>query len=534
MTAPFGAERRAAWLRLLVWAAAFLALGAATALMLLARHRLDKAHVALVYLMLVLGGSAAGGRWLGLTMAAAAFVAFDSLFLPPYNTLVVANPLDWLVLLAFLVTSVVAAQLLTRAQQRAEDARRRADEVERFARLGSETLNVARAEDALHAIAAVIRATLDVDRCDIYVRDDDSAGPRLAARVTDPRRDPVDAEPPRLDGRSLVAWVHSHGIAASERADGTLHVPVDANPDAPVGWTELAGARTILVPLRVRTRTVGSLLIMAERGLVLAAEQQVFLDALTYYAALGIERARLAADAASVEAMREADRLKNALLATVSHDLRTPLTTIKALAHAVTEEGAAPGDRRASSIEEEADRLTAFVADLLDLSRLTGGALRLAPAVNTAEDLIGAAAARAAGVLGDHPLSIVHDPDAPVLTGYFDFVHALRIVVNLLENAAKYSPSGTAIELGARQDGDRLVFTVADRGSGVPYSERERIFEPFYRPAGVPADIRGAGLGLAIARGLAAAQEGTLTYEARPGGGSLFHLTLPAASDRPA
>jgi two-component system sensor histidine kinase KdpD len=118
-----------------------------------------------------------------------------------------------------------------------------------------------------------------------------------------------------------------------------------------------------------------------------------------------------------------------------------------------------------------------------------------------------------------------------MLLGYFDFVHALRALVNLLENAMKYSAAESAIEISVRRDGETLVFTVADRGPGVPELERERIFEPFYRPPGVPPDIRGAGLGLAIAQGLAVAQGGAVRYEARAGGGSLFHLILPTTSE---
>jgi two-component system sensor histidine kinase KdpD len=209
----------------------------------------------------------------------------------------------------------------------------------------------------------------------------------------------------------------------------------------------------------------------------------------------------------------------------VSHDLRTPLTTIKALAHDI----ATGGDDRAVTIEEESDRLNRFVADLLDLSRITGGALVVTPEVNAAEDLVGAALQRVSGALNGRTLDVALGAGEPLLVGRFDFVHSLRIVVNLIENALKYSPTGSAVEVSAQRDGDALELVVADRGPGVPSPERERIFEPFYRPAGGAPDAGGAGLGLSIARRLAEAQGGSVRYEPRDGGGSAFILRLPGA-----
>jgi two-component system sensor histidine kinase KdpD len=217
--------------------------------------------------------------------------------------------------------------------------------------------------------------------------------------------------------------------------------------------------------------------------------------------------------------------LRGALLSSVSHDLRTPLTTIKALAQ--TE--ALRGDTAAAAIEEQADRLTRLVADLLDLSRMKGDAFRAAPDINTAEDLIGAAQRQAQGLLLDgRTIRTVVDLESPALVGRFDFTHALRILGNLLENALRYTPPGGSVELGVRRDGDSLVFTVADRGPGIPAAEAERIFQPFYRHADSAPDVGRAGLGLSIARRLAEIQQGSLKYESRPGGGSVFVLKLPA------
>lgn len=345
------------------WVGGFATLAIATTVLYATRDALDKAHVALVLLLVVLGGSAAGGRTVGVVLSLTSFVIFDVVFLPPYNTLVVTDPLDWLVLVAFLATGLVAAQLLARAQREAAHAQQRAAEVQR-----------------------------------------------------------------------------------------------------------LAGA----------------------------AEQAA--------------------------ALREADRVKDTLLAAVSHDLRTPLTTIRGLAHDI----ASDGDERGVVIEDESIRLSELVSDLLDLSRLKAGGVPLDLAINTADDLMGAALQRIGDAAG-REIRASLDPADPLLVGRFDLSHSLRILGNLLENALKYAPADEPIDFSVRRDGAWLAFEVADRGPGVPPSERERIFQPFYRAPDAPADVTGVGLGLAIARGLAEAQGGSLTVHARPGGGSVFRLCVPVA-----
>jgi K+-sensing histidine kinase KdpD len=344
---------------------------AVTCALVSVRENLDPVAVTLVFLLVVLGGSSSAGRALGFALACTCFLLIDYYLQTPFDTLSIDKPLDWLVLLAFLVTATVATQLLGRANAQAEAARRHAEEID-----------------------------------------------RLAA-----------------------------------------------------------------------------------------------------------ERVHLVAEAEHAEALREADRLKDALLASVSHDLRTPLTTIKALAHDI-----AAGDERAAVIEQQADRLNHMVADLLELSRLNAGGLPLEIEINAAEDLVGAAIQQVSGALAGREVHTSLAWSEPVPIGRFDFVHSLRILVNLIENATKYSPPGTAIDLAVGTADGMLTISVGDRGRGVRVAERERIFEPFYRPPEASPDAGGAGLGLAIARRLAEAQGGRLTYADRPGGGSVFTLRLPAAS----
>jgi two-component system sensor histidine kinase KdpD len=330
--------------RLWLWAAWFGALLAVAGVLLL--------------LLVVLGGSAAGGRALGIALAGAAFLVFDVWFLPPYNTLRINDPFDWIVLLTFLVTGIVGAQLLER--------RRSEDEV-----------------------------------------------------------------------------VQLRAIAEEE-----------------------------------------------------------------------------------AETLRRTDRLKDALLASVSHDLRTPLTTIKGIANEIARGG---DPTRAYVIEEEADRLTAIVADLLDLSQLAAGEMVVRATVNTADDVVGAALQRVESAFSERRIGTVLEGEWTQLVGRFDFVHTMRILTNLIENAAKYAPPDAAITLRVSREGGVLRFAVEDGGSGIAEDERERIFEPFVRGERATRGIRGTGLGLSIARRLAEVQGGRLDYfpsDARP---SRFVLSLPAA-----
>jgi len=327
------------------------------------RDRLHQAHVALAYLLVVLGGSAREGRVVGLVMAVVCFLLFNFFLLQPLYSLTIEDPLEWWILVAFLITGTVAAQLLHRAQ---------------------------------HAAAL-----------------------------------------------------------AEERA---------------------------------------------------------------------VEIQRLAREAEHVAALREADRLKDALLATLSHDLRTPLTSIRATAAEIREDG----HPSAVIIEEEAERLNRLVTDLLDFSRIRAGALPVEVELNTADDLIGAALDRVKGLEGAEKRVDVRLPaEATLWVGRFDFVQSLRALVNLLENALVYSSPGSRVELELILEGNELVFAVRDRGPGVPDAEMDRLFEPFHRGEGARSKP-GTGLGLAIAREVARAQGGSVTYRARPGGGSTFELRLPA------
>ncbi|HNV74164.1 MAG TPA: ATP-binding protein [Gemmatimonadaceae bacterium] len=464
-------ERRASWL------------GGTVALLLFVsvmapyRTTVDEVHVVLPMLLLILLASSIGGERLGFFLAGVGFVAIDVIFQPPFGRFSLNKPHDLTVLISFFVTAAVATRLLSRAQYKAAEARQRSTELQRMADLGAEMLSTLSPAAAVERVAVAMCELLGAERC-IIRRGSGADGGEVVASV-------------------LVA---PHDVARQVQPEA-LHFPLQADG-------------LVIGDMRVEGVSTSSL-----RG-----TRATTLRAMAQYAALGLDRMRLAADASHADALREADRMKDMVLASVSHDLRTPLTTIKLLAASLVRRG----DGAAQQIEEEADRLSRMVGDLLDLSRARAGEMSLALDVNTLEDLVGAAMRQLAPLLGDRRVQrVVVDDDGP-LVGQFDFVASMRVLVNLLENAAKYSPSDAPIELVARRGEGELVIEVRDRGAGVAEEDRERIFAPFFRAKHRLADVGGAGLGLAVARMLAEAQGGRLSHEPRAEGGSIFRFTLRA------
>lgn len=487
-----------------------------TWVLLQARSSIDQAHAALTLLLVVLGGSASGGRMLGFALACEGFAAIDYFFQPPYDLLSVNKPLDALILLAFFATAAVTTELLARARQEADLARERTSEVASLSVLGAATLRYAQPAEALAAITTLVRETTGAASCSIIPVEHRAAG--ADATLPGDTLAAISAEE-----RQVVDRVLSSGAPALLRADAVLETFVASEQAGAV--VAAVAARVVALPLRAENRVLGVLVVRGDPVLGIDPPRRRFLFALAYYAALGVERLRLVEEASHTVALREANRAKDQVLASVSHDLRTPLTTIKVLAQGAE----ARGEPAASAIVEQADRLARMVGDLLELSRIRAGGLAPTRDLNTAEDILGAALRQAAGILAGRIVTAHVDFDAPALAGHFDFVLTLRIVGNLLDNALRYTPVGGVVDLFVTRQGEWLTFTVADRGPGVERAEEARIFDAFYRPAGTLPDAGHAGLGLSIAQMLAELQGGALTYAPREGGGSEFTLRLPAA-----
>ncbi len=499
------------------WITWSLILVAVVAGLLRIRQDADQAQIVLTMLLVVLGGSVAGGRPLGISLAVVSTLIIDYYFQEPYNQLTVPKPLDVIVLLAFAATAFVTTQLLASARQEADAASARASEVEALSRLGAETLRYASTKEAFDAITALVQRAIGATSCAILPGDLPARGVRSP---TNPHADDITAgdvaeraiERARETGRPVVVY-----------GDGTIREHVSTDIGTPANLT--LRPRALALPLSAEDRHIGVLLVGGDRPFVLDGPRRRLLAALSYYAALGIERQRLISEAAYSEALQEAQQAKDEVFAAVSHDLRTPLTTIKVLAQS----GIERWERSSAAIVEQADRLARLVSDLLEMSRMRAGGSTLVPELNTVEDLIGAALRQAEGIRNGRTIDVSIDFESPALLGYFDFVHTLRIVGNLLDNALRHSPKGARVELRAERENGSIVLSVGDRGVGIPRTERERIFQAFYRPADATLDGGHAGLGLSIARSLAERQGGSVEYVERPGGGSIFVLRLPAA-----
>jgi two-component system, OmpR family, sensor histidine kinase KdpD len=261
-------------------------------------------------------------------------------------------------------------------------------------------------------------------------------------------------------------------------------------------------------------------------------EQRSLIEALAQGAAMALDRVRAADQArrAALEVEREA--LRSQLLSSVSHDLRTPLSTITGAATALREDpGLDEGTRLGlvESIVDEAERLERLVGNLLDMTRLEGGAVVPKREWVPVDEVVGSALTRLDRQLGGRKVPTELDPGLPLL--FVDPVLLEQSIVNLLENAIKHTPAGSELSVAARRDGEAVLLEVADRGPGIPPGDEERIFERFHR--GPAAGSRGAGLGLPIARAIARVHGGQLVAASREGGGAVFRLTLPVPPGAP-
>jgi two-component system sensor histidine kinase KdpD len=337
-------------------------------------------------------------------------------------------------------------------------------------------------------------------------------GGRLAPRVMHPPDLSMDSTE-----LAVAQWVYEHREVAGR------------------GTATLPGARALYTPLTGSLGAVGVLGIApAEPHSLESPEQLHQLETFTNQVALAVERAQLADQAQRAEVRAEAERLRNSLLSSVSHDLRTPLATITGASSSLLEgsEQLAPATRAdlLRSIHHEAERLDRLVNNLLDMTRLESGGVTVRKEWQPLEGVLGAVLKRMEGALRDRQVRIDLPADLPLVP--IDAVLIEQVLINILDNAATYTPAGSSIDISAATTGSEVAVTIADRGPGFAPGDEERVFEKFYRGPAVGGS--GVGLGLAICRAIVHVHGGTISAQRRPGGGAAFRFTLPIGETPPA
>ncbi|CDZ57133.1 sensor histidine kinase [Neorhizobium galegae] len=470
---------------------------------------LDVRNLALVFLMAVLAAAVRGGLGPGLFASVAGALSFNFFFLEPRYTFTVRDPESLVALFFYLGVAVVASNLTAAVQRQAAAARQRARTTEDLYLFSKKLAGTGTLDDVLWATAFQIASMLKV-RVVILLPENGS----IAVKAGYPPDDTlVDAD------IAAAKWAWEHNRPAGRAAD------------------TLPGAKRLYLPMRTGREAVGVIgLDNDKQGPLLTPEQQRLFDALADQAALAIERIQLVSDVDKAQLAAETDRLRTALLTSISHDLKTPLAAIMGSAGTLKDFGAdIPEEARAellTSVVDESERLNRFISNLLDMTRIGSGAMEPNYAFHFAGDIVGTALSRAAKIASGHRLSVNIPADMPMLK--VDPVLFEQVLFNLIDNAAKYAPDETVIDIRGWQDGDSVLISVMDEGPGIPRDDLERIFDSFYRVRKGDHVRAGTGLGLSICRGFIEAMGGTIRAANRSDrAGAIFTIRMPVPAEMP-
>ena len=517
-TAPTGTETRWSF-HGLPYLAATCYVAAALGMGHLLHLALGLSNIALVFLTAVLASAVTGGLGPSLYACVASVLAFNYFFLPPLYTFTISDPENIVALLVFAVVAAIASNLTARVRAQALTARQRVKTTEDLYRFSRKLAGVVTMDDLLWATAYQIAAMLKVHVV-LLMPERGGQGDRLTVRAGYPPEDVLEEA-----DLAAAMWSWQHNKPAGRGAD------------------TLPGARWLFLPMRTGRGPVALVGVDTgggERGRksgLLSPDQRRLLDALGDQAALAIERVMLAEDVDRAKLAAETERLRSALLTSISHDLRTPLASILGSATSLTRYDAALDEAArldlATNIQEEAERLNRFIANLLDMTRLESGAIRPRSGAVDLSELVGSALERTGRILAGHSVEVDLAPDLPMVD--LDPVLFEQVLFNLLDNAAKYAPAGSRVTVRARRLGEAVEVQLMDEGDGIPPADVDRIFDKFYRVHAQDRQRAGTGLGLAICRGFVEAMGGTVTAGNRSDrSGAVFTLTIPAAADLPA
>ncbi len=474
---------------------------AATLVALVLRPFLAATNLAMIYLLGVVATALRCSRGVSIGASFLNVAAFDFFCVPPYLTMRVSHPDYVFTFLGMLVVALVISAQTARIRGNAKAALEREArtqmvyEISRRLAREERVVDVARAaaEFAEETLPAQITIFLPVDREISFQR-------RSSERLPVPRSE-----------QPLAQWAY------------------DKSARAGLGSTNPGGSAAMYLPLKGARDVVGVLCAVPSSGKALQGETIRVLEVVASQAAIAIERTQSQHAAEDARVQMRNEEMRSSLLSAVSHDLRTPLASITGSASALRSQGdkLAPETRQEllDSIADEADRLGRLVTNLLDMTRLESG-VELIRDAYPLEEIVGAALQRMERHLVGREVTADIPEDLPLV--YVDEVLVGQLVINLLENASKYTPPGAAIELAAESEGEFVILDVMDRGPGFPHADQQRIFEKFYRAKS--EGVRGMGLGLAICRAIAEAHRGSIEALNRTGGGAIFRVRLPAAT----
>ena len=492
---------------LLPYLAAVLATAAALGAAELLRPFSGTENVDLVFLAAIVGVAAQFGLKPALLAVAASSACYNFFFLPPVFTFTIADPRNIVALVLFTAVAVVVSNMPARMRALVTSSQARSRSTEALYSFSRKLAGCGALDDVLWVTAYQIASMLRV-RVVLLLPDAGTLRPRSGY----PPEDDIGAA-----DLAAATWAFDNSRAAGRDAD------------------TLPGAKRLFLPMRTGRGTVGVVGIDADKsGPLLTLEQRRLLDALSDQAALAIERVNLVEDLDRAARAAETDKLRQALLTSISHDLRTPLASVLAAASTLRDLGTAlDEDSKAdlvATIVEEAERLNRFIANLLDMTRLESGAVAPKLGLHDIGEVIEATLRRCAKILASHKVEVDLERDLPPIDA--DPVLLEQVLFNLLDNAAKYSDDGGSIVLRGWAAGDSLCLQVIDDGDGIPAGELEQVFDKFHRARKADRVRAGTGLGLAVARGFMDAMGGAVTAANRVDRrGAVFSLTLPLARD---
>ena len=484
--------------------AAIAATGIALGLGALAQPAIGIESIDLIFLTAVVGIAVRFGLWPSLLTVVLASLSYNFFFLPPLYTFTIADPTNVAAFALFTLVAIIVSNLAARARQQALSAQSRARTTEALYSFSRKLAACGSLDDVLWATPYQIASMLKV-RVVILLP---GPGGGITVRGGYPPEDEVDAA-----DIAAARWAFEHDRPAGRGAD------------------TLPGAKRLFLPIRTGRGTIGVVGLDDDRtGPLFTPEQRRLLDALADQGALAIERVHLVEDLDRARLVAETDRLRQALLTSISHDLKTPLAAILGAAGTLRdfEADLARADKvdLLDTVIAESERLNRFIANLLDMTKLESGAVVPTLTLHHVGEIVGSALERAATILAGHRIDLRLHADAPLLD--LDAVLFEQVLFNLLDNAAKYASDGTAILIESVTAGQVLYLRILDEGPGIPPDDLERIFDKFYRASKSDAVRAGTGLGLAISRGFVEAMGGRLTAGNRQDrSGAVFTLSFP-------